>query len=72
MQETGGDTGYIQNTRFYQNFIQQSIIGAIILSHLTLVDNKFLGMKIVLFHHIKTTVTNELKECFFIKRNKKC
>ncbi|KYM80246.1 UPF0629 protein C17orf42 like protein [Atta colombica] len=41
MQETGGDTGYIQNTRFYQNFIQRSIIGAIILSHLTLVDNKF-------------------------------
>ncbi|XP_018365929.1 PREDICTED: transcription elongation factor, mitochondrial-like isoform X2 [Trachymyrmex cornetzi] len=40
MQETGGDTGHIKNTKFYQNFIQRYIIGAIILSHLT-IDSKF-------------------------------
>ncbi|XP_077273882.1 transcription elongation factor, mitochondrial isoform X2 [Temnothorax americanus] len=41
MQETGGDVGRIQNSHFYQNFVQQSIIGAIILSYLTMLDNKF-------------------------------
>lgn len=41
MQETGGDVGRIQNRQFYQNFVQRSIIGAIILSHLTIMDSKF-------------------------------
>ncbi|XP_071562003.1 transcription elongation factor, mitochondrial [Temnothorax nylanderi] len=41
MQETGGDVGRIQNRHFYQNFVTQSIIGAIILSYLTMLDNKF-------------------------------
>jgi len=45
MQETGGDVGRIQNRQFYQNFVQRSIMGAIILSYLTM-DNKFNGMKL--------------------------
>ncbi|XP_018402154.1 PREDICTED: transcription elongation factor, mitochondrial-like [Cyphomyrmex costatus] len=41
MQETGSDMGRIQNTQFYQNFVQQSIMATIILSHLTMVNSKF-------------------------------
>ncbi|XP_012539252.1 transcription elongation factor, mitochondrial isoform X2 [Monomorium pharaonis] len=41
MQEIGGDVGRIQNRQFYQNFVQQSIIGAIILSYLTMSNSKF-------------------------------
>ncbi|XP_018318070.1 transcription elongation factor, mitochondrial [Mycetomoellerius zeteki] len=39
MQEINGDTGHIKNSQCYQNFIQQSIIGTIILTHLTMVDD---------------------------------
>ncbi|EGI60314.1 PREDICTED: transcription elongation factor, mitochondrial-like isoform X1 [Acromyrmex echinatior] len=41
MQEIGSGVNHIQNIRFYQNCTQQSLIGAIILSHLTIVDSKF-------------------------------
>lgn len=41
MQEISGDVGRIQNRHFYQNFVQRSVRGAIILSHLTMLDSKF-------------------------------
>lgn len=50
MQEINGDTGHIKNSQCYQNFIQQSIIGTIILTHLTMVDDStFNGIKIVFY-----------------------
>lgn len=56
MQETGGDLGRIRQ-HFYQNYIQRTIIGAIILSYLTMLDGNFNGIKIVYFiNHINAMI----------------
>ncbi|KAL0106115.1 hypothetical protein PUN28_016088 [Cardiocondyla obscurior] len=41
IQEIGGDVSNVLNRHFYQNFVQQSVTSAIILSYLTMLDNKF-------------------------------
>ncbi|XP_011876089.1 PREDICTED: transcription elongation factor, mitochondrial [Vollenhovia emeryi] len=41
MQEANGDIGHVQNRHLHQDFVQRSIIGAIILSYLTLLDSRF-------------------------------
>lgn len=49
MQETGGDMGYQQSRKFYHTYVEQSVIGGIIMSYLTTSHCK-VGSKKIAMH----------------------
>lgn len=61
MQEIGGDMGYQQSRKFYHIYIEQSLIGAIIMSHLATTNCK-LGSKNIMMLNNHVNTRTEIKQ----------